>query len=106
MRLEYTIVHIDTGAVRVLKEIKCECGHVNPIGTVFCEACGKPFESNENAKLLDMRYEGSAREMLTQTKTIVDKIWSFFSSVKVGVWLIVITLAASAIGTYFRKKCT
>lgn len=42
----------------MLKEIKCECGHVNPIGTVFCEACGKPFESNENAKLLDMRYEG------------------------------------------------
>lgn len=104
MRLEYTIVHIDTGAVRVLKEIKCECGHVNPIGTVFCEACGKPFESNENAKLLDMRYEGSARRSLTQTKTIVDKIWSFFSSVKVGVWLIVITLAASAIGTIFPQE--
>ncbi len=104
MRLEYTIVHIDTGAVRVLKEIKCECGHVNPIGTVFCEACGKPFESNENVKLLDMRYEGSARRSLTHTKTIVDKIWSFFSSVKVGVWLIVITLAASAIGTIFPQE--
>ncbi len=98
------MVHIDTGAVRVLKEIKCECGHVNPIGTVFCEACGKPFESNENIKLLDMRYEGSARRSLTQTKTIVDKIWSFFSSVKVGVWLIVITLAASAIGTIFPQE--
>ncbi len=104
MRLEYTIVHIDTGAVRVLKEIKCECGHVNPIGTVFCEACGKPFESSENVKLLDMRYEGSARRSLTQTKTVVDKIWSFFSSVKVGVWLIVITLAASAIGTIFPQE--
>lgn len=104
MRLEYTIVHIDIGAVRVLKEIKCECGHVNPIGTVFCEACGKPFESNENVKLLDMRYEGSARRSLTQTKTIVDKVWSFFSSVKVGVWLIVITLAASAIGTIFPQE--
>ncbi|MED0949264.1 cytochrome c biogenesis protein ResB [Bacillus mobilis] len=88
----------------MLKEIKCECGHVNPIGTVFCEACGKPFESNENIKLLDMRYEGSARRSLTQTKTIVDKIWSFFSSVKVGVWLIVITLAASTIGTIFPQE--
>ncbi|MGD6890380.1 cytochrome c biogenesis protein ResB [Bacillus mobilis] len=88
----------------MLKEIKCECGHVNPIGTVFCEACGKPFESNENIKLLDMRYEGSARRSLTQTKTIVDKIWSFFSSVKVGVWLIVITLAASAMGTIFPQE--
>lgn len=104
MRLEYAIVHIDIGAVRVLKEIKCECGHVNPIGTIFCEACGKPFESNENIKLLDMRYEGSARRSLTHTKTIVDKIWSFFSSVKVGVWLIVITLAASAIGTIFPQE--
>ncbi|PFN26528.1 cytochrome c biogenesis protein ResB [Bacillus cereus] len=88
----------------MLKEIKCECGHVNPIGTIFCEACGKPFESNENVKLLDMRYEGSARRSLTHTKTIVDKIWSFFSSVKVGVWLIVITLAASAIGTIFPQE--
>ncbi|HGH7179329.1 TPA: cytochrome c biogenesis protein ResB [Bacillus luti] len=88
----------------MLKEIKCECGHVNPIGTVFCEACGKPFESSENVKLLDMRYEGSARRSLTQTKTVVDKIWSFFSSVKVGVWLIVITLAASAIGTIFPQE--
>lgn len=90
--------------MRALKEIKCECGHVNPIGTVFCEACGKPFESNENIKLLDMRYEGSARRSLTHTKTIVDKIWSFFSSVKVGVWLIVITLASSAIGTIFPQE--
>jgi len=90
--------------VRALKEIKCECGHVNPIGTIFCEACGKPFESNENIKLLDMRYEGSARRSLTHTKTIVDKIWSFFSSVKVGVWLIVITLASSAIGTIFPQE--
>ncbi|MGE6548663.1 cytochrome c biogenesis protein ResB [Bacillus mycoides] len=87
-----------------MKEIKCECGHVNPIGTIFCEACGKPFESNENIKLLDMRYEGSARRSLTHTKTIVDKIWSFFSSVKVGVWLIVITLASSAIGTIFPQE--
>lgn len=90
--------------MRALKEIKCECGHVNPIGTIFCEACGKPFESNENIKLLDMRYEGSARRSLTHTKTIVDKIWSFFSSVKVGVWLIVITLASSAIGTIFPQE--
>lgn len=102
--MEYTIGHIDKRAVRALKEIKCECGHVNPIGTIFCEACGKPFESNENIKLLDMRYEGSARRSLTHTKTIVDKIWSFFSSVKVGVWLIVITLAASAIGTIFPQE--
>ncbi|PDY45901.1 cytochrome c biogenesis protein ResB [Bacillus pseudomycoides] len=88
----------------MLEQIKCECGHVNPIGTIFCEACGKPFENKEDTRLLDMRYEGSARRSLTHTRTIVDKVWSFFSSVKVGVWLIVITLLASAVGTIFPQE--
>ena len=51
-----------------------------------------------------MRYEGSARRSQTYNKTIVDKIWNFFSSVKVGVWLIVITLVASAVGTIFPQE--
>ncbi|MGG0275145.1 cytochrome c biogenesis protein ResB [Bacillus rhizoplanae] len=87
-----------------MEQIKCVCGHVNPIGTIFCEACGKPFEDEKDTKLLDMRYEGSARRSLTHTKTVVDKIWSFFSSVKVGVWLIVITLIASGVGTIFPQE--
>lgn len=90
--------------MRDLEQIKCVCGHVNPIGTIFCEACGKPFEDEKDTKLLDMRYEGSARRSLTHTKTVVDKIWSFFSSVKVGVWLIVITLIASGVGTIFPQE--
>ncbi|PEP63653.1 MULTISPECIES: cytochrome c biogenesis protein ResB [Bacillus] len=88
----------------MLEQIKCECGHVNPIGTIFCEACGKPFENKEDTRLLDMRYEGGARRSLIHTRTIVDKVWSFFSSVKVGVWLIVITLLASAVGTIFPQE--
>ena len=52
-------------------------------------------------KLVDMRYEGSARRSQTYNKTIVDKIWNFFSSVKIGVTLIVITLIASAVGYDF-----
>ncbi|MGG2092928.1 cytochrome c biogenesis protein ResB [Bacillus sp. S13(2024)] len=87
-----------------MEQIKCVCGHVNPIGTIFCEACGKPFEDEKDTKLLDMRYEGSARRSLTHTRTVVDKIWSFFSSVKVGVWLIVITLIASGVGTIFPQQ--
>ncbi|MCU4668709.1 cytochrome c biogenesis protein ResB, partial [Bacillus paralicheniformis] len=86
-----------------MKEIKCECGHVNPTGTVLCESCGKPLVK-QDAKLLDMRYDGSARRSQTYNKTIVDKIWNFFSSVKVGVWLIVITLTASAFGTIFPQE--
>ncbi len=93
-----------------MNKIKCECGHVNPHGTVLCEACGKPIEGNqhidgnEGQSLLNMRYEGSARRSQTYNKSIVDKVWNFFSSVKVGVWLIIITLIASAIGTIFPQE--
>jgi len=93
-----------------MKKIKCECGHVNPEGTVLCEACGKPIEENQHidgndqTQLLNMRYDGSARRSQTYNKSIVDKVWSFFSSVKVGVWLIVIALIASAFGTIFPQE--
>lgn len=88
-----------------MKEVKCDCGHVNPHGTVLCESCGKVLEEKDkDKKLLDMRYEGSARRSQTYNKTIVDKIWNFFSSVKVGVWLIVITLVASALGTILPQE--
>lgn len=88
-----------------MKDVKCECGHVNPHGTILCEACGRVLEEREmNQKLVDMRYEGTARRSQTYQKTIIDKIWNFFSSVKVGVWLIVITLIASALGTFLPQE--
>jgi cytochrome c biogenesis protein len=88
-----------------MKEVKCECGHVNPHGTVLCEACGKTIdEKDQNQLILDMRYEGSARRSQTYNKTIIDKVWNFFSSVKVGVSLIVITLIASTFGTIFPQE--
>lgn len=63
-----------------MKEVKCECGHINPIGTVLCESCGNPIAAQEknSSKLLDMRYDGSARRSQTYNKTIVDKVWNFF----------------------------
>ncbi len=88
-----------------MREVKCECGHVNPHGTILCEACGKVLiEDEDGQKLVDMRYEGSARRSQTYNKTIVDKTWNFFSSVKVGVILIVITLIASALGTILPQE--
>src|SRR5690625_1114133 len=93
-----------------MKKLKCECGHFNPEGTVLCEACGKPIEENQHLdgndkrKLLNMRYDGSARRSQTFNRSIVDKTWSFFSSVKVGVWLIVLALIASSIGTIFPQE--
>jgi cytochrome c biogenesis protein len=88
-----------------MKDVKCECGHVNPHGTVLCEACGKVLDEKISpAELLDMRYEGSARRSQTYNKTFIDKIWNFFSSVKVGVWLIIITLIASSLGTILPQE--
>lgn len=93
-----------------MNEITCECGHVNPEGTVLCESCGKPVENNQHIdgndgeKLLNMRYDGSARRSQTYNRTIIDKVWNFFSSVKVGVWLIFITVVASAVGTIFPQE--
>ncbi|MED1601431.1 cytochrome c biogenesis protein ResB [Alkalihalophilus marmarensis] len=88
-----------------MKKVTCECGHQNPLGTEICESCGKPIEENSEPKtLLNMRYEGVARRSQTYTTTIIDKIWMFFSSVKVGIWLIVLTLVASALGTLFPQE--
>ncbi|MFS0781157.1 cytochrome c biogenesis protein ResB [Bacillus sp. 1P06AnD] len=88
-----------------MNDVKCECGHVNPHGTILCESCGRVLdEKQKETEVVDMRYEGTARRSQTYKKTIVDKIWNFFSSVKVGVWLIVVTLIASALGTVFPQK--
>lgn len=93
-----------------MEKIKCECGHMNPHGTVLCEACGKPVEGNQSIDgndkrvLLNMRYEGSARRSQTYSQSLVDKTWNFFSSVKVGVSLIAIALVASIIGTIFPQR--
>ncbi|AWI12743.1 cytochrome c biogenesis protein ResB [Caldifermentibacillus hisashii] len=88
-----------------MEKVKCECGHINPHGTILCEACGKILDEKMNQnELLDMRYEGSARRSQTYNKTIIDKVWNFFSSVKVGVTLIVVTLIASIIGTVLPQE--
>ncbi|SDH38437.1 cytochrome c biogenesis protein ResB [Alteribacillus bidgolensis] len=88
-----------------MNEVKCDCGHANPYGTNLCQYCGKPLQDKDiKAPLVDMRYEGAARRSQTYNKSIVDKIWNFFSSVKVGIWIIVLTLIASSIGTIFPQE--
>ncbi|MBO8163060.1 MAG: cytochrome c biogenesis protein ResB [Brevibacillus sp.] len=83
---------------------KCECGHTNPVGTVLCEFCGKPVEENGDRAFPSMRYEGMARRSQTHNKTLVDHVWNFFSSVKIAIILIVITLIAAAVGTIFPQQ--
>lgn len=88
----------------IMKNTKCECGHNNPVGTVLCEYCGKPLEEDKQQPLLDMRYEGTARRSQTRKKTWVDRIWNFFSSVKVAIYLIVITLIVSVVGSLLPQE--
>ncbi|MFA7746153.1 cytochrome c biogenesis protein ResB [Salinicoccus roseus] len=90
-----------------LKEIKCEsCGHINPPGTQLCQSCGKMIDSDyDQNKIKDlMRYDGSAIRSKTKSKSIFDKIWIFFTSVRVGVSIILAITVAAAIGTIFPQE--
>ncbi|MFJ7732930.1 cytochrome c biogenesis protein ResB [Lysinibacillus sp. NPDC097231] len=79
---------------------------MNPIGTNFCEACNRKLENNEKdvRKLVDMRYEGATRRSEIYNKSFIDKVWSFFSSVKVAIFLLSITLVVSAIGSLLPQE--
>jgi len=58
----------------------------------------------ETSKPLDMRYDGAPRRSQKPKKNWLDYVWSFFSSVKVGVWLIVLTLLGAAIGSIYPQE--
>lgn len=85
---------------------KCECGHTNPVGTLLCESCGKPLDIEilEQTAFPDMRYEGMARRSQTYTKKVVDRVWNYFSSVKIAIGIIIVILIASAVGTVFPQQ--
>ena len=51
-----------------------------------------------------MRYDGMAIRSKTYNKSFVDKIWNFFSSVKVGISLIIITLIALLQSEHYYRK--
>ncbi|WP_404427848.1 cytochrome c biogenesis protein ResB [Ureibacillus chungkukjangi] len=88
-----------------MEKIICVCGHENPAGTKLCGKCGRPLtEEAKTSKILDMKYDGAAIRSKTRNKSIVDKIWNFFSSVKVGITLIIINLVAASIGTIFPQE--
>ncbi|MDK8179440.1 cytochrome c biogenesis protein ResB [Paenibacillus sp. UMB4589-SE434] len=84
---------------------KCECGHQNAVGTVLCEACGKPlYDDDANNSILEMRYDGVARKSQKASPGLIDSVWNFFSSVKIAVILIVITLVGSSLGTIYPQE--
>lgn len=89
----------------VITNTKCECGHQNRVGTVLCEACGKPLDdSGYSTELLEMRYDGVARRSQRANPNFIDRIWNFFSSVKVAIYLIIFTLIGAMFGTIFEQE--
>ncbi|NEW06125.1 cytochrome c biogenesis protein ResB [Paenibacillus sp. SYP-B3998] len=85
---------------------KCDCGHQNPTGTSLCESCGNPLVDVDGRDLLEMRYDGMARRSQKSNPSVLDKVWNFFSSVKIAVWIIIWTVVASAVGTIFPQENT
>jgi len=95
------------GSKPLIQNTKCECGHQNPTGTVLCEACGKPLtEEAEAQPVLEMRYDGVARRSQKANPGVIDRVWNFFSSVKVAIYLILFTLIGSSLGTIFPQEST
>lgn len=92
----------------MISNTKCECGHQNHVGTVLCEYCGKPLEDmgTDDALPLEMRYDGVARRSQKSNPSLIDRIWNFFSSVKIAVWLIVLTLIGASLGTIYPQEDT
>lgn len=88
----------------MLDNTKCECGHQNAVGTVLCEYCGKPLVDDQGNAPLEMRYDGVARRSQKQNPNVIDRVWRFFSSVKVAVILILVTACLIAIGTIFEQE--
>ncbi|MCM3747363.1 cytochrome c biogenesis protein ResB [Paenibacillus pasadenensis] len=93
----------------MFQNTKCKCGHQNPTGTVLCEACGRSLGEEAEAdgtELLEMRYDGAARRSQKSNPSLLDRVWNFFSSVKVAVYLIIITLIGASLGTIYPQEST
>jgi cytochrome c biogenesis protein len=90
----------------MIENTKCECGHQNAVGTVLCESCGKPLEDDGQQTPLEMRYDGVARRSQRTNPSLLDRVWNFFSSVKIAVWLIILTLIGASIGTIYPQEGT
>jgi cytochrome c biogenesis protein len=90
----------------MIQNTKCECGHQNHVGTVLCESCGKPLYEDEGTAPLEMRYDGVARRSQKENPGWLDRVWNFFSSVKIAIYLIIITLLGAALGTIYPQEST
>jgi len=92
--------------VPLVENTKCECGHQNAVGTVLCEHCGKPLQAQElqSNEPLEMRYDGVARRSQKVNPNWIDRVWNFFSSVKIAIYLIILTFLSAMLGTVYPQE--
>ena len=62
------------------------------------------MQEQEDFKQLDMRYEEAELRSKRKNPSWIDRAWTFFSSVKVGLWLIALIIIASGVGTIFPQE--
>jgi cytochrome c biogenesis protein len=53
-----------------------------------------------------MRYDGVARRSQKANPSVLDRVWNFFSSVKVAIYLILATLVGSILGSIYPQENT
>lgn len=71
----------------------------------MCEACGKPQNEEPGSDaVLEMRYDGVARKSQKANPSWIDRIWNFFSSVKIAIIIIIITLIGASLGTIYPQE--
>lgn len=75
------------------------CKDENKLEDGRCPSCGR-----RSAKKMDMRYEGAVRRSQMRDRTLIDKVWRFFSSVRNGMYLLILTILATAIGTILPQR--
>ncbi|WP_141235082.1 cytochrome c biogenesis protein ResB [Terribacillus saccharophilus] len=79
---------------------KCSiCKHENNLFSEECHHCGSTLKGK-----LDMRYEGAGRRSQQRNQTLIDKVWRFFASVRNGMYILLMTLLATALGTILPQR--
>lgn len=79
---------------------------------MFVQKCSKCKHENEKCdhfgsyvnEKMDMRYENADRRSQQRNQTMIDKVWRFFASVRNGMYILFLTLLATALGTILPQR--
>ncbi|MFP7493757.1 cytochrome c biogenesis protein ResB [Terribacillus saccharophilus] len=75
------------------------CKKENDTSYPKCPSCGQVMIAD-----LDMRYEGTVRRSQRSSRNLIDKMWRFFASVRNGMYILLVTLLSTAVGTILPQR--